>query len=308
MIADSKQCSLSVIIPYYNRLDDLRLLLSALEVQVRQSPYSIEVIVVDNASTIPPAPLQAQCSWVKWQDEVRPGPARARNKGVSCALGNWVAFLDGDIVPDEKWLSTGLQYCIEVNNPKLIVGGKIEPRFVHNSFIERVDAESLNQQYFIEHLQRAATGNFWISRQFFLELGGFKEGLILYEDFELVKRSLSHGATLHYLPSCIGKHRVRAELFTLCTRSKRQARAFIVSMRSCGISSSLKIFGTTVIARLGKLSKVLKGNGDMLPSSLLVRLARCALLVHEIFFVGYYLITSPKSEASDVDLMQRSQR
>src|SRR5689334_3471486 len=100
---------LSVIIPTYNRPDDLERVLDGL---MRQEAGSIayEVIVVDNKSDEAtrlvvdralargtPVPLQ-------YFQEPRQGVSYARNTGVRTARASLIAFLDDDGVPVPTWV------------------------------------------------------------------------------------------------------------------------------------------------------------------------------------------------------------
>jgi hypothetical protein len=72
---------ISIVIPSVGRPSQ-RVLLDALESEIDGADY--EIIVVDDRST-------------------RSGPAAARNRGWRAARGEWVAFLDDDVVPDPGW-------------------------------------------------------------------------------------------------------------------------------------------------------------------------------------------------------------
>jgi glycosyltransferase involved in cell wall biosynthesis len=95
----------SVVIPTYNREGKL---IRALRSVVEQSFPAREIIVVDDASSDGTASidfhsLDPRIRYVR-HDQNR-GGAVARNAGVKCALGNWIAFLDSDDI----WLPNKLQ-------------------------------------------------------------------------------------------------------------------------------------------------------------------------------------------------------
>ncbi len=84
----------SAVIPAYNARDTISAAIDSIQ---RQTYSSIEVIVVDDGSA------DGTGQWVKQhypavQVEVVPnqGPSRARNHGISCAHGEFIAFLDAD--------------------------------------------------------------------------------------------------------------------------------------------------------------------------------------------------------------------
>ena len=102
--------TVSVIIPTYNRAEKLvRALASVLD----QSVPPVEIIVVDDASTdgtaqIDFARISPRISLVRCEENL--GGAVSRNKGVQCAIGNWIAFLDSDDI----WLPQKLQRQREI--------------------------------------------------------------------------------------------------------------------------------------------------------------------------------------------------
>jgi O-antigen biosynthesis protein len=96
---------ISVVICTYNRLDRLQACLQHLR---RQQYPAFEVIVVDNCpKTDAVREHVAALSDPRYHYVVEPriGLSRARNRGVSVAAGDVVAFLDDDEEPDVFWLA-----------------------------------------------------------------------------------------------------------------------------------------------------------------------------------------------------------
>lgn len=91
------QPSISVIVPTYNRADDLP---GAVESILRQTVSVAEVIVVDDGSTDDtPEVIRALPGPVRGFRQPNQGPAAARNLGMREAVGDVVAFLD----VDDRW-------------------------------------------------------------------------------------------------------------------------------------------------------------------------------------------------------------
>jgi glycosyltransferase involved in cell wall biosynthesis len=86
----------SVVIPTHNRSAFLALAVASV---LRQQDVSIEVIVVDEASTDATAEVLAQASDARVRvirHDTPRGVARARNHGWQSASGEWIAFIDDD--------------------------------------------------------------------------------------------------------------------------------------------------------------------------------------------------------------------
>jgi glycosyltransferase involved in cell wall biosynthesis len=100
--------SVSVVIPTFNRRD---LLLVTLESVFAQTFRDFEVLIVDDGSTDGTsgvlAPLVAD-GLVRHVTQTNEGPARARNTGVECALGEFVALLDDD----DLWPADKLEWQV----------------------------------------------------------------------------------------------------------------------------------------------------------------------------------------------------
>ena len=97
----------SVIIPVYNDSERLKLCLEALENQT-YSKDLYEVIVVDNASEEDIKSIVGQFSQAKYTYESQSGSYVARNKGISIARGEILAFTDSDCIPASDWIEKGV--------------------------------------------------------------------------------------------------------------------------------------------------------------------------------------------------------
>lgn len=100
----------SVIVPTYNRTQDLLRCLASLE---RQSFRSFEVIVCDDGSTediqetVRGFDASFRLSYLRCENFG--GPARARNMGIRASRGEFIAFLDSD----DYWKEEKLQRSVE---------------------------------------------------------------------------------------------------------------------------------------------------------------------------------------------------
>jgi glycosyltransferase involved in cell wall biosynthesis len=95
---------ISVIISTFNRHKLLKRALKSLYCQTF-SPYTFEIIVVDNNSTdetshMAAAPVNPATTVTKYIKEEKQGISPARNRGVREAKGHIVAFLDDDAIAE----------------------------------------------------------------------------------------------------------------------------------------------------------------------------------------------------------------
>jgi len=96
--------SVSLIIPFYEDHDELRLTMAALAEQT-YPPELTEIVVVDDGSASPPE-VSELGSFVRVVRQERRGfgLARARNLGVAESEGEILVFLDADMVPARRFL------------------------------------------------------------------------------------------------------------------------------------------------------------------------------------------------------------
>ena len=94
---------ISVIIPAYNRAPTLR---RAIESVLRQTVQELEVIVVDDASTDASAEIARGVEDPRVRCITHPsnrGGAVARNTGIMAAAGDYLAFLDSEVVKNSTF-------------------------------------------------------------------------------------------------------------------------------------------------------------------------------------------------------------
>ncbi|MDD5710460.1 MAG: glycosyltransferase [Candidatus Marinimicrobia bacterium] len=98
----------SIIVPTYNRLDEIRELLDSLEKQ-SLGKDAFEVLVVDDGSTDNTAAyvaekLQQGSLNLRFISQDHKGPGPARNLGMENAQGEYYLFIDSDCIAHEDWL------------------------------------------------------------------------------------------------------------------------------------------------------------------------------------------------------------
>jgi glycosyltransferase involved in cell wall biosynthesis len=114
----------SIIIPTYNRPDELNKCLDALA-SLNYSRNSFEVIVVNHGGDDSPDGLVSRFETklsISSITQEQSGPGSARNTGAKIARGRYLAFTDDDCLPEPDWLAR-FEECLK-KNPESIVGGK----------------------------------------------------------------------------------------------------------------------------------------------------------------------------------------
>ena len=200
----------SVIIPVYNDADGLRTCLQALAGQ-HYPRDRFEVIVVDNNSVQDIARVCAAFERVHYPHEQRPGSYAARNKGLSCATGQILAFTDADCIPDAAWLRSGVAALKEGAD---IVGGRVQ------LFSEAPGSPGLAARYEMAHELRnetliphhnfAVTANLFTTRAVMNAVGDFDASLASGGDHEWGVRATSQGFDLQYASRAVVLHPTRS--------------------------------------------------------------------------------------------------
>jgi glycosyltransferase involved in cell wall biosynthesis len=208
MYNNIKQTSpyISVIIPVYNDAQRLRLCLAALENQ-SYPKYSYEVIVIDNNSTDNVKELVNSFSQAIYAFEKTTGSYAARNKGISLAKGEVLAFTDSDCIPALHWLEEGIKPILEGSAD--LVGGRVEFYFQNkNSAAELYDSITfLNTKKATEN-GVCQTANLFVKKNLFKNIGLFpdcEEG----DDIAWTRHATTNGFVLSYQDKSIVKHPAR---------------------------------------------------------------------------------------------------
>ena len=95
----------SLIVPSFNALERTRECIQAV-LRNREVGFPLEILVVDNGST------DGSREWLAEQPDVRLiendenlGAPRARNQALAQARGEWIVFMDNDVIVTPGWLS-----------------------------------------------------------------------------------------------------------------------------------------------------------------------------------------------------------
>jgi glycosyltransferase involved in cell wall biosynthesis len=205
----------SVVIPTYNRLARLRQVIAALEQQTYPSD-GYEVIVVSDGSTDgTDAYLEALSSTIRlrWFSQANRGPAAARNVGIQKAGGEFIVFVDDDLVPEPQLLGEHARSHQEASQDVVVLGPLLTPEGFEMSPWIRWEQEMLMKGYsallrgdWPASARQFYTGNASLRRSHILAVGGFDEGLRRAEDVELAYRLANKGLDFVFNIEAAGMH------------------------------------------------------------------------------------------------------
>ena len=166
----------------------------------------IEIIVIDDASEPPLAPVLSDLSVRLLRQECNIGQSAARNLAAAEARGDVLAFIDNDCVAEAAWLRNLIPY---LTDPVVgIVGGRVmaPPPVGRVAAYEAVrsplDMGAVGGAVGPDKpVQYLPTCNVVIRRDVMLAHGGFASEMRLGEDVDFIWRALQGGIAAVYAPA-----------------------------------------------------------------------------------------------------------
>jgi GT2 family glycosyltransferase len=223
----------SLVIPTYNRLQDLQRVLLAVRSQACPNGTELETVVVDDGSS------DGTWEWLGSQTgppgltvlrQANSGPARARNQGVEAASGDLVLFLGDDTEPQPGWLASHLEEHRLFGGTTLlaVIGYTSFVNDRRSPFLRFINEQGAQFGYQLIDDPRAVPFNFFytsnvsVPRRVLLELGGFREDFpaAAWEDIEFSYRAAANGLRLRYQPRARTLHRHCIRPRTFCSRQR----------------------------------------------------------------------------------------
>ena len=204
----------SIVVPTYNRIERLKQVIAAIERQTYPLE-NMEVIVVSDGSTDGTheylASIKTPLS-LRFVVQQNSGPAAARNNGARNARGEYVLFIDDDVVPTPQLVAEHMR--LQTERPNLVVVGPMlnPPDFTHSPWVAWEQA-MLEKQYaamrrgdWAATARQFYTGNTSLPRQVLISSGGFNERFRRAEDIELAYRLENLGVEFCFSKEAIGYH------------------------------------------------------------------------------------------------------
>lgn len=188
----------SVIVPVYNRIDEVRDLLESL---LSQTSRNFEAIIVEDGSTQPCREVCEEYSAkgldIKYFYKENEGRSIARNYGMERATGDWFIFFDSDCVIPPGYFET-LNKELADNRTDCFGG----PDAAHDSFTTTQKAINYTMTSFLTtggirggkvSLEKFTprTFNMGFSREVYDKVGGFRE--MFSEDIDMSTRIRNAG-------------------------------------------------------------------------------------------------------------------
>ena len=171
----------SIVVPTYERPDDLRRCLNSLKPENQQDVPVYEIIVTDDSrSDLCRILVEKEFTQHSWGKGKHNGPAGNRNAGVARAVGEWIVFIDDDCIAQPGYLAA---YCKAIHeNPSVgVLEGRIFPDRERETWAEGCPAN--------EHGGLFWTSNLCVKKSVFDKLGGLDEQFeIAYEDVDFARR------------------------------------------------------------------------------------------------------------------------
>jgi glycosyltransferase involved in cell wall biosynthesis len=205
----------SVVVPTYNRLGRLKHVISALD-QQQFCGDDYEVIVVSDGSSDGTEDylngLRSERN-VRCFFQVNKGPAAARNFGIHKAIGEFIVFVDDDVVAHPRLLAEHMRAHRDAGRDVVVVGPLLSPEDFDMAPWIRWEQEMLMKQYrsLLTGVWQASarqfyTGNASLRRSHILAAGGFDEHFRRAEDVELAYRLANRGLDFVFNMDAVGSH------------------------------------------------------------------------------------------------------
>ena len=275
--------NISLVIPTYNCLESLKLLIDAL---IKQSLKPSEVFVVDSSpdnliqSYVNSLNIEFPVTFIRSKKNY---PGEKRNEGAEAASSEWLAFLDVGTIPRELWLRTNFTMAQEYGLD--IIFGSTQYQAL-NQFQMLLRAATYGS------IAHETTPGTLVKTKTFIQSGGFIEGIRAGDDQEwrLQLRDISKKyktpdiTTLDYssLPSSILPMQKKYFIYYLHgakVRAQRRVRDIYLS--------ALLVFASLIIVKWNYLIGGWDSNPFFIPN-----ITKIYLLSIMIFLLSYITLRS----------------
>ena len=210
----------SIIVPVYNRVDEVRDLLDSLS---RQTSMDFEVVIVEDGSSVRCDGVVKEYSEkisIQYFYKENEGRSIARNYGLERANGEYFLFFDSDCVIPPEYIAT-LKSALDANYTDCFGG----PDSAHSSFTDTQKAINYSMTSFLTtggirggkvQLEKFVprTFNMGYSRKVWEKVGGFRE--MFSEDIDMSTRIRQAGFSISLIRDAYVYHKRRTNLKAFC--------------------------------------------------------------------------------------------
>lgn len=252
----------TVVVPVRNGARWIGECLAALERQ-RYPEELLEVIVVDNGSIDQTADI-VRGHRVRFLTESGiASPYAARNRGITEARGDILAFTDADCVPADDWVARGVEPIVRGDAD--LVGGEVRFRLGKKpSMAELLDATvNVEMRRNIQKNGVAKTANLFVHRRVFDALGLFPATVRSGGDVGWTGKATRAGFRLVYAEEAEVCKRPRA-LRALLSKQRRVGRGQVRVWWERGegpVSVTLRALGSFLPRPPGKYLRMIEARG-----------------------------------------------
>jgi GT2 family glycosyltransferase len=206
---------ISIVIPTYNRLAQLKRTIAALCCQTYPLDQ-IEVIIVSDGSEDGTAEYLQNLT-VPFKTvpvlQKNSGAAAARNNGIQNASSEIILFIDDDIIPGPCLVEEHYQWHLKHGEKSVVIGPMLTPSDHKMSPWVMWEQEHLEEYYHSMNTQRWSpsprqfyTGNSSLRRKHLIDAGGFDVRFRRAEDVELAYRLQELGLSFFFNPNALSYH------------------------------------------------------------------------------------------------------
>jgi len=212
---EAKEILFSIVVPVYNRRDEVADLLRSLE---SQTDNGFEIILVEDGSTQPALPdgKGPEGLRLKYYQKSNEGRSIARNHGIAGADGDFFVFVDSDCILPPEYIAELRKSLAE--NPVDCFGG---PDAAHDSFTDTQKAINYAMTAFLTtggirggkvSMEKFTprTFNMGFSREVYDRVGGFRE--MFSEDIDMSTRIRNAGFSIALYPDVYVYHKRRVDM------------------------------------------------------------------------------------------------
>lgn len=212
---EAKEILFSIIVPVYNRRDEVADLLRSLE---SQTDRGFEIILVEDGSTQPALPdgKGPKGLRLKYFQKSNEGRSIARNYGIAGADGDFFIFVDSDCILPPEYIQK-LRESLAAD-PVDCFGG---PDAAHDSFTDTQKAINYAMTAFLTtggirggkvSMEKFTprTFNMGFSREVYELVGGFRE--MFSEDIDMSTRIRNAGFSITLFPDVYVYHKRRVDM------------------------------------------------------------------------------------------------